>query len=150
MSLNWDISKITSKPENDWVWIKTVALRMGGYRYARDDDKPEDIEETLNPVTESLIWATMAVGLGSITEQNWEEFYYRLKLYEFHNREPYMQHFEVTPEMIRAHIGLRTNVSNTKSAPVARWKADYIKRIKTSDSAWKFEKPVFNEKGEAT
>lgn len=142
MSLDWNISKITNNPKNTWVWIKVVKVGFAGHRYANEDDKPEDITEILNPVTESLIWATIAVGLGCITDENWKEFYYRLKMYEAHNGEPFMEHFPVTPEMIKAHIGLRTNVSNTRSAPVARWKADYLKRIKESDVPWKFERPT--------
>jgi hypothetical protein len=51
MSLNWNIEKIHER------------LIVDG---------------KMDSVTEALIWATMAVDIGDITEKNWKEFYFRV------------------------------------------------------------------------
>lgn len=69
----------------------------------------------MRPVTHSLIYATIVVGLGEITEKNAEEFYARLNCWERLNG-TYMRNAEgpifITPAEVRAHIGLKTNVPN--------------------------------------
>ena len=66
--------------------------------------------------TDTLIWLTMAVGLGGITEKNYVEFYARIKFLEklsgamaHVGREEYF----FTIDDIKRRIGLETNVSNT-------------------------------------
>lgn len=62
----------------------------------------------MNPDTEFLIFATMAVGIGHITTDNWGEFAARLKLASMTATRPY----DIPePSVIKAHVGLRTNVS---------------------------------------
>lgn len=70
---------------------------------------------------ETLIKATMTVGLGRITKTNWMKFYSRLHAYEklfgpFRlRREEDGGDIELvyfTPEEVRSHIGLGTNVPN--------------------------------------
>jgi hypothetical protein len=65
-------------------------------------------------VTNSLIWATMAVGLWHITDKNYDEFYRRLHILEQKNgtflmrdRQPYF----ITKADVKRRIGLRTNAS---------------------------------------
>lgn len=59
-------------------------------------------------VTERLIWATMSIGMSRITEDNYEEFFKRLALYEtlivgWGGRD------RTTLADVRKHIGLTTN-----------------------------------------
>lgn len=79
-----------------------------------------------NPVTKSIIFFTMAVDLGEITEKNWEEFYNRVyvwqKIYG-----PMFRHSDgkavvVSPEDVVNHIGMKTNVIN-------RTKIQFLKKI---------------------
>lgn len=113
MSLNWDISKVKDFNE---LYIKGT--------WKNDDEFVVDekgSDKKLNYRTETLIWLTMTIGIGQITEKNYKEFLKRIALYEklngnfFRNR-PY------SLEDIERNIGLRTNVSNE---PFGKW----IKRI---------------------
>jgi hypothetical protein len=73
----------------------------------------------LNPVTEALIWHTMGVGIGTISEANCGEFYGRVKLVEtLHGPSLYGPDGPrpITAEDVTAHIGLSTNVSKTSRA----------------------------------
>lgn len=65
-------------------------------------------ERCVKPVTNNLIWATIAVDMGAITSENWEEFHNRI---EFGNRLCDWGFTSLTPEVVKAHIGLTTNVS---------------------------------------
>lgn len=86
MSLNWDLRAIESR----------------------------DLSEEGLRVTESLIWGTMATGIGEITEENWAEFHARLAF------AAKLDGIEaVSPQKVRAHIGLKTNVFPNKTR--AQW-----------------------------
>ena len=97
MSLNWDIRDI------------------------KDFEKTcKDEEGVLSAKTHVLILSTMVVGIGSITEKNWTDFYVRLNIIQ---RESHalLQDGEgnavyYTPADVKAHIGLWTNVSNETNA----------------------------------
>jgi len=74
-------------------------------------------------IREMIIWQTMVVHMGEITENNWKEFYARIALMEkitgplmLVGGEPY----PVTPEMVRRWIGLTTNVSTDSRAKFLR------------------------------
>jgi hypothetical protein len=67
------------------------------------------------PITDSLIWGTLMVGIGDITEKNFKEFYARFNLMQrltgaflTRNGKPYY----ITLEDIQRRIGLSTNVSD--------------------------------------
>lgn len=82
-------------------------------------------EDQMNPVTKALIFATMAVGLSGITEANAEEFFGRLRVVES-TQGTYLvgaapSRF-ITPEMVRQHIGLATNVSDES-------RSQWVKRV---------------------
>lgn len=62
MSLNWNVERV--KDHDSVCWIK------------RDQGKE------MNPVTKALIYATMAVELGAITEKNKNEFFIRLDAWQ--------------------------------------------------------------------
>ena len=109
MSLNWDLGKVEDYKE---IWPHD--------RYDEDYDSltKEQVQEGLK--TEALIWLTMAIGMGSITEENVDEFTTRVMIWEKvrgnHlrlDKEPYY----LTPSDIERRIGLWTNASReTKAA----------------------------------
>ncbi len=104
MSLNWDLTKIKNQDQLCW-------------------EKDDEGNDKLNPVTESLIWLTMGVGYGGITEDNASDFYSRVAMYEklFGTMLSYWKDSKkisvpITPEDVHSHIGLRTNVSKDTDA----------------------------------
>jgi len=106
MALTWNLEAI--EDHRDVCWVESDLDEEGNQLYR------------LNPVTESLIWMTIPVKLGEITEKNAGEFYARLKMIERMNG-PMMWHTDddghkvddyFTAEMVRSHIGLATNVGN--------------------------------------
>jgi hypothetical protein len=114
VSLNWDVSNIQNHDEVCFF-------------YAPDDDPNHGVskgDRLLNPVTNSLIWATIAVGIGDLSEVNAAEFFARLRLIERLDgpfliravdpetgRRPEGPGAFITTDEVRAHIGLTTNVS---------------------------------------
>ena len=81
-------------------------------------------QRKMSGVTHALIFVTMSVDIGHITEKNYLEFYTRAKFVAaLHGRTLYRDRTEseFTVEEIRAHIGLHTNVSD-------RTRAHFVKR----------------------
>ena len=79
------------------------------------------IDRRMNPVTEALIFGTMSVGLGSITDKNVDEFAARFRIIEkIHGAQLYKPDpsgegrvdWFVSDEDFIAHIGLVCNVTN--------------------------------------
>ena len=100
MSLDWGLDEI-----KDW---KKVCYEPGD-----DEDS-----KRMSPVTNSLIWETMTVGIGRITEKNWEEFARRLHVSQQVNGGCILEKVGgkrkerfITPGEVRNHIGLHTNAS---------------------------------------
>ena len=96
MSLDWDISEVEN---NDEITVEGAPW----------------------VITETLIWLTMAVDMGEITEENHEEFFTRVSIWETihgpsmhkwnketEEREP----MPMTLEDVERRIGLNTNVIN--------------------------------------
>jgi len=79
-------------------------------------DHEDLLSEENYPTTEAMIFATMGVGIGHITEANWAEFYARMIVAEYYGT-------EFTPALIRRYIGLRTNVFPTET------RAKWLKRV---------------------
>lgn len=107
MSLNWDLTGVKD-PSKCY--------------YTAEKDFPEDGikagEKYLSPLTNSLIWATLAVNLQGITEKNVEEWYIRLSFLAkigqsviSNGGKPYIP----TMEELTNHIGLTTNVFPSKT-----------------------------------
>ncbi len=98
MSLDWDITEI--KNHNEICKI----------------DIEGDGTYVLHAVTHAMIYNTMAIDIGHITEKNWEEVYRRSIIFDLATgRGPLIdnktkENISFTPEDIRNHIGLRTNV----------------------------------------
>lgn len=85
-----------------------------------------DDDGTMSAVTHGLIFATMAVGIGTIDAKTAPEFYARLNLYEramgtftVKAGEPHY----ITPGEVYAHIGLKTNVFPVET------RAKWMKRV---------------------
>ena len=120
MSLTWDLTQI--KDHDTVCFVETV-----------------DGQRQLAPLTHSLIFATIGTALGQITEKNAGEFYARVKLLErvdgpyLHGPDgPYL----ITPEDIRAHIGLVCNVvDETRTKWLGRLKRDMDFRVHEFDAA---------------
>jgi len=71
--------------------------------------------DRMSVVTESLIWSTMGVGLGKITEENVDEWMIRLAFLDKLMGPMMVRDGEPRPftrEELVAHIGLYTNVTN--------------------------------------
>lgn len=130
MALNWDVGDIENYKE---MCFET-----------RTDDngstlKDEDGETILylKSVTDRLIWGTMGVKMGSITEKNHKEFFARLRIME--KLDGYPPDNRVTYEEVRAHIGLRTNVCTDTWAKFLKGFRTQYEGIAES-AARKFEK----------
>lgn len=124
MSLNWNLSEIQNYEEVCFLLspddIPTMGIKAG--------------ERVMNPVTNVLIWATMAVDLPGITEDNAAEFFARLRFTEQLDG-PMLIRAEdengvrpsgvkafITEEEVLAHVGLACNVS-------PRTRAQWMKRF---------------------
>jgi len=106
MALNWNIGSIRDH--------ETLC-------FVGEGDKRK-----MRGTTETLIYATMFLGMNGITEKNWQEFYFRMSFYERLNgglRRKWdgegSEEVVFTADEIKAHIGLGTNATNETSA---RWK----------------------------
>lgn len=133
MSLNWNISKVKDHKKLCWV--------------TAEHDAPEDGtkkgDRVMAPTTNALIWSSMIVELGSITEKNADEWRWRLnRLVEIgcapYNRgdKPWVP----TLDEIKAHVGLSTNVYPDKTrkqfeVKLRRMTASLVKSKATADEA---------------
>lgn len=136
MALTWNIGKVKDYKTNCFDRIpregNEARLNEGGFMgpfwYESKDDAT--MLERMSVTTQTLIFATMSVGLGSITEKNAEEFYRRLAWVERDGAFRRSSEGDVpfTLEDVKAHIGMTTNVSDeTKS----KWN----KRMKVTKEA---------------
>jgi len=105
MSLDWNVEKVTD--------VQTLH---------------EDYNECA--ITESIIWATITVDLGEITENNLDEWAYRLAMLQAvwgasmrHGGEP----FYLTREHVERRIGLYVNVGNMT-------RAEWLKKLLKDDN----------------
>lgn len=127
MSLNFDLSKVANYRTTCYETIEDTPERLEALVNAEwayeGDDRTHAIR--LNPVTSVLIFATMSVMMGSITEKNWQEFYARLYMRETAlgamMRDGAGLPVKVTPEQVRAHIGLTTNVRVESAGKFNGW-----------------------------
>ena len=109
--LSWDLSEIKNHEQVCWIETDDERKANGKPRFR------------LNPVTETLIFMTMPVRLGSITQANADDFYARVKIMEKLDG-PFLHGFRdgkrqdrfFTPQDIQAHIGLGCNVTSESFA----------------------------------
>ena len=127
MALNWNLKDVPDHiawAQADEYWPGEHDTQVG--------------TDYLRPETNALIWLTMGVGLGRITEKNFTEFWYRYEVLEALIGHVAPTHGEgsaeywnkrdgtdfkagdklVTYERVRDHIGLATNVSDE---PRGKW-----------------------------
>jgi hypothetical protein len=129
MSLDWNLKGIKNADAVCWGEPATANDPMRGI---------EKGKQYMKPLTDALIWLTMAVDIGHITEKNADEFYRRVAMIETlngaslskwnaetekHEARP------ITLDDVKAHIGLSTNVS-TKTAK--QFDAKYTKMVRES------------------
>lgn len=127
MALNWKLSNVnnwkqacyetfTGTRDEMQSRIETVTLFGPSWNWT---DETETAIERQSPTTFCLIFASMLVGLGEITEANAEEWHRRIsKIESIHGTyrtrregDMNMPH-PYTMEEIRAHIGLKVNVAD--------------------------------------
>ncbi len=104
MSLDYQLGSI-----KDW---KTVCFEKHGTPDAR-----------MNPITHSIIFATMAVDMGEITMTNALDFFERLDYIQreaggllFDHEEGKPVPFWITLDHVHKHVGLRTNVPTMRKS----------------------------------
>lgn len=126
MALHWNLEGIADR--------QTVCFML-----AVDDERMSGIkrgERILNPVTNALIWATMAVGIGKLTADNVDEFWTRLQLLDRLDGGSFCEDMDGTKldrGDVERHVGLSTNVTNET-------RAKWIKRVVDGwwrDQAWR-------------
>ena len=82
------------------------------------------------PISNALVWGTLSIAMGTITEKNWKEFYTRCHMIEtIHGawlRDKKGPRY-ITPDDVKSHIGLRTNVVTESNA---KFKADIDRRLR--------------------
>jgi len=122
MSLNWNVSNIADS--------NAVC-----FHHFEEDGEPQ---RELKQSTNQLIFLTMVVGMGRITEGNHKEFFKRVALFErLHGSVQIVMGDKgfvdapYTLEDIRQHIGLTTNVSEEKPAAwrkriIESWERDLV------------------------
>ena len=90
-----------------------------------------DIEDkNVWPISNALVWGTLSIAMGAITKKNWKEFYTRCHMIEtIHGawlRDKNGPRY-ITPDDVKSHIGLRTNVVTESNA---KFKADIDRRLR--------------------
>lgn len=107
MSLNYDLTKIKD--------FKAL--------YICEENEQEECQ--LNPTTERLIFLSMEVDLGEISEKNVDEWLVRLEMMRMVGWAP---RTPITRADIERHIGLRTNVASKTRAGYKTKLAKHIER----------------------
>jgi hypothetical protein len=139
MSLNFDISSIplavrTSKVTDPWV-IESIRKNGTGGLFPRPVyDNGDDDFTIMASATHALIFLTMSVGMGAITEKNWTEFYARVRAEEkLHGARRSQKLVEgkwvdcpITAQDVKDHIGLSTNASRMTEA---QWRKSLLERF---------------------
>jgi hypothetical protein len=126
MALHWNVSKVADGDSVCWETAE-ADIPMRGI---------EKGKQYLAPVTNALIWSTIAVGLGSITAENAELFADRLTLWErvfgtmLSNADGSVP---LTEADVRRHIGLSTNVSKETDAQWAKKLVETWRRNRAYD-----------------
>ncbi len=99
MSLNFDLTACKTRlGDAEYERITTDPFRPGKW----------------HPVSNALIWMTMAVGIGKIDETTIDEFCYRMRILQKIDGAELQYNddtvIEITRKDVENHIGLRTNV----------------------------------------
>lgn len=112
MSLRWDITSV-----QDFESLKV-----------EDSENPS--RKVISGLTKTIIWLTIPVGFGEITDKNADEFFIRASIIEkcfgAFRVDPEGKDVPVTHHDIVRHIGLTTNVSRM-SFPA--WRKTIMERL---------------------
>ena len=100
-----------------------MSLNFNGYGAWNGTEDDFWTEEGIRPETESVIFATMTVGINKITAENVEEFWKRLRfMYALsYKREPF-----VSREFLEKMIGLSTNASPMTRNQFIKTRAEFF------------------------
>ena len=117
MALTWDITAVQNTKELCWIPSKEEAGKV-----------------ELNPVTNTLIWATMLIGFSKITAKNYKEFHRRLVEFEVivgHGMIDYWEEGERKSRMptlqeIQDHVGLAANATVMESR---KWSSNLARLV---------------------
>lgn len=120
MSLDWNAKNVQFFKDNpDALWTT----------WEENGSEVSDV----NAETKSLIFGSMAVGIGHFSEKNCAEWYARWKMYEkfdgfylyskFDGNE--INHIYLTPDVLTKHINLSTNVGYESAND---WVKRFVKR----------------------
>lgn len=93
--------------------------RLGRDEFDRITDRPVEGSDKWHPVTETLIWTCMAVGVPGIHGKYIDKFIARTQALQAISGGDILSksgRIHITEEDIRAHEGLRTNVSAESDA----------------------------------
>jgi len=88
-----------------------MALHWDVTKCYKDGFDPTDEQEW--PATHAMIWYMMTVGFSAITQDNWQDVFARLLLWQ---RMFDPDGVKVTPEVVYDRIGLSTNCNNETDA----------------------------------
>ena len=112
MPLNWDLSDI----KNYKNLYRKLTEGEQGY-------STEEIRKILKQSPKQMIYYTMTIGIGEITDKNWEQFYNRVKIWEliigvsfYKKRSNKLVPIYTTQEDVKRMIGLRTNASRMNAS----------------------------------
>lgn len=118
MSLNWDLTAVKDRRE---VCFKDT------YEHERYGD--------MKSGSYQLIELTMIVGINKITEANHDEFFIRLRMYErvcglclWRTDDDGKRHSVLTADLVKAHVGLRTNASTKTKAQFDKWLVNRVRQ----------------------
>lgn len=148
MALSWSVSRVSdyrnvcfqtstfSTPEDAEAFVRAEASYMGPNWAVDRDDATGCTATRLSVTTNTLIWASLLVGLPTITEKNVERYYKRLAAVEAHNgayrRSSNGDDVFFALDEVRAHVGLSTNVSTETDAAfrakIKRWEREETAR----------------------
>ena len=87
-------------------------------------------DDAIWPITNALIMGTMSVGMRSIDETNWKEFYTRVHIIESIHGHWLLKEGKprlITPQDVYDHIGLNTNATHISNA---KFKNDIDRRFR--------------------
>lgn len=167
MSLNWNLNRVkdfrdvcyerltSAEVEAMGTTIEELVGAGGSSWYIPGGSEVEQIGncavvERMTPLTNCFIWATMGAGMGSITEENYSEFWLRVNLQEklsgpfLGQKRAEGEGLEprfITLEEVKAHIGLGTNVSyeswsSWTKRQVDSWRINVLRGQKMNPGPW--------------
>ena len=114
MALTWDLTTVENMEELCWI-----------------PSKSEEGKFELGAVTNTLIWATILIGMNSITEKNSKEFHKRLIEFEIIHGEGMLiedgKNRQPTLEEIQLHVGLKTNATAMETR---KWGSNIKRMVK--------------------